>query len=396
MPDRIGVAVVGCGFFAQNHLNAWRDLAKDGVDLIAVCDIDAEKAKAAAKNFNVPRWYTDLDELLKKEKPGLIDIVTRVETHREQVLKTVAKGIPTVVQKPFGFNLADCRAMTLAAKKAGVFLAVHENFRFQAPLRRITELLRQGVIGTPSWGRVSFRTDYDIYKGQPYLLNETRFVINDLGVHVCDLARAFLGEVEHVTCETQRRNPKAKGEDTATMMMKHLNGAVSMVECTYGAHRLPDIFPQSLIELEGPKGSIILYKNFDIEIMVDGKITEEHADAEVLPWAARPWHIIQESVLATNAHILKSLRAGKPADVSAEDNFKTFACCEAAYKSAASGRAEALEPLMVKGARAKPKARPKAKAKGKPLPKRSAKKVTKKTAKKTAARGSRSKVRRRR
>src|SRR4051812_41082965 len=375
MPEKIGVAVVGCGFFAQNHLNAWRDLAKDGVELIAVCDIDAEKAKAAAKNFNVPHWYTDLDALLAKEKPGLIDIVTRVETHREQVLKTIAKGIPTIVQKPFGFDLGDCRAMTLAAKKVGVFLAVHENFRFQAPLRRITELLRKGVIGTPSWGRVSFRTDYDIYTGQPYLLNETRFVINDLGVHVCDLARAFLGEVEHVTCETQRRNPKAKGEDTATMMMKHVNGAVSMVECTYGAHRLPDIFPQTLIELEGPKGAILLYKNFDLEIMVDGKITKEHADAEVLPWAARPWHIIQESVLATNAHILKALRSGKPADVSAEDNFKTFACCEAAYKSASSGKAVKLEPLQPRG-----------KAKSRPQPKRSAKKTVKKVAKKTAGR----------
>jgi predicted dehydrogenase len=396
MADKIGVAVVGCGFFAQNHLNAWRDLASDGVELIAVCDIDAEKAKAAAKNFNVPRWYTDFDALLAKEKPGLIDIVTRVETHKEQVLKTIAKGIPTVVQKPFGFDLGDCRAMTLAAKKAGVFLSVHENFRFQAPLRRITELLRQGVIGTPSWGRVSFRTDYDIYTGQPYLLNETRFVINDLGVHVCDLARAFLGEVEHVTCETQRRNPKAKGEDTATMMMKHTNGAVSMVECTYGAHRVPDIFPQTLIELEGPKGSILLYKNFDLEIAVNGKITEEHADAEVLHWAARPWHIIQESVLATNTHILKALRSGKPADVSAEDNFKTFACCEAAYKSAASGKAVALEPLQDRSqARAKPKSRPKAKprakAKSRPLPKRSAKKTAKKAAKKTAARRGRSK-----
>src|SRR5262249_27017557 len=228
----------------------------------------------------------------------------------------IAKRIPTIVQKPFGFDLGDCRAMTLAAKKAGVFLAVHENFRFQAPLRRITELLRDGTIGTPSWGRGSFRTDYDIYKGQPYLLKETRFVINDLGVHVCDLARAFLGEVEHVSCETQRRNPKAKGEDTATMMMKHSNGAVSMVECTYGAHLVPDIFPQTLIELEGPKGSILLHADFALEIAVEGKVTHEHADAKVPAWGARPWHIIQESVVETCAHILKALRSGKPADIS--------------------------------------------------------------------------------
>ena len=351
MADRIGVAVVGCGFFAQNHLNAWRDLTKEGVDLIAVCDIDAEKAKAAAKHFNVPKWYTDLDELLAKEKPGLIDIVTRVESHKEQVLKTVAKRIPTIVQKPFGFDLAECRAMTLAAKKVRTFLAVHENFRFEAPMRRITELLRQGVIGQPTWGRVSFRTDYDIYKGQPYLLKETRFVISDLGVHVCDLARAFLGEVEHLSCETQRRNPKARGEDTATMMMKHKNGAVSMVECTYGAHRVPDIFPQTIIELEGTKGSILLHANFDLEIAVEGKVTKEHVDAEVLPWAARPWHIIQESVYATNLHMLNALRSRKAADVSAEDNFKTFACVEAAYKSAESGKP--VKPQALQSAKPK-------------------------------------------
>jgi predicted dehydrogenase len=345
MADRIGVAVVGCGFFAQNHLHAWQDLGKDGVDLVAVCDIDGAKAKAAAETFKVPHWYTDLDEMLAKEKIGLIDIVTRVETHKEQVLKTVAKGIPTIVQKPFAPHLGDCRDMVLAAKKAGVFFAVHENFRFQAPLRRISELLRQGVIGEPSWGRVSFRTDYDIYKGQPYLLNEERFVISDIGVHVCDLARAYLGEVTHLTCETQRRNPRARGEDTATMMMKHTNGAVSVVEMTYGAHRIPDIFPQTLIELEGPKGSLLMHANFDLEIHVDGKITKENADAVVLPWAARPWHVIQESVLATNAHILARLRAGKNADVSGEDNFKTFALCEAAYSAAESGKSVKPEAL---------------------------------------------------
>jgi predicted dehydrogenase len=164
-------------------------------------------------------------------------------------------------------------------------------------------------------------------------------VISDLGVHVCDLARAFLGEVEHVSAETQRRNPKAKGEDTATMMLKHRNGAVSMAECTYGAHRLPDIFPQSIIELEGTKGSILLHANFDLEIAVNGKVTHENRDAEVLPWAERPWHIIQESVYATCAHILSAFKAGKPADVSAEDNLKTFAVCEAAYEAAETGKA---------------------------------------------------------
>ena len=37
MPGRIRLGLIGCGFFAQNHLNAWKDLAPEGVDLVAVC-----------------------------------------------------------------------------------------------------------------------------------------------------------------------------------------------------------------------------------------------------------------------------------------------------------------------------------------------------------------------
>ena len=77
MADPVGVAVVGCGFFAQNHLHAWQDLGRQGAELIAVCDIDAEKAKAAAAKFNVPRWYACLEDLLAGERLDLIDIVTQ-------------------------------------------------------------------------------------------------------------------------------------------------------------------------------------------------------------------------------------------------------------------------------------------------------------------------------
>ena len=50
------VAVIGCGFFAQNHLNGWRDLAAEGVELVAVCEIDPKKAEEAAQTFGVPRF----------------------------------------------------------------------------------------------------------------------------------------------------------------------------------------------------------------------------------------------------------------------------------------------------------------------------------------------------
>ena len=136
MPERIAVAVVGCGFFARNHLHSWQDLAPQGVDLVAVCDVDPAKAAAAAKTFGVPRWYTDSDKMLRAENPGLVDIVTRMETHRALVERAIAQRVPTIVQKPFGPDLTACLAMVEAARAAGVFLAVDENFRFQAQIRR--------------------------------------------------------------------------------------------------------------------------------------------------------------------------------------------------------------------------------------------------------------------
>jgi D-apiose dehydrogenase len=337
--ERTALGVIGCGFFAQNHLHAWTDLAVKGVEIVAVCDIDEAKARAAANKFGVRNWYKYSETMFRNEKLDLVDIVTRVETHRDVVEQAIRHRVPTIVQKPFGPDLTACRAMADDAERADVFLAVHENFRFQVPMRRITELLRGGAIGAPSWGRISFRTGYDIYKGQPYLAKEERFVLIDLGVHVLDLARVLMGEVEHLSAELQRRNPNVAGEDTATMLLKHTSGAVSTVECTYESRRLPDLFPETLLEIEGPRGAIILKPSSVLDVTVDGQTTTYDVDAPVLKWAERPWHIIQESVLATCDHILEALRAGRSADTAASDNVRTFGLVEAAYESAASGRA---------------------------------------------------------
>ncbi len=341
MADRIALGMIGCGFFAQNHLNAWNDLKAEGVDIVAVCDIDVDKARAAAETFGVPRWYTDAATMFREQKLGLVDIATQMNSHLHLVKLALSHRVPTIIQKPFGQNIAEVREMVAAAKAANTFLAVHENFRFQKPLRRIAEVVRSGAIGTPTWARVSFRTGYDIYAGQPYLAEQERFVLIDLGVHVLDVARVLLGEVEHSTAELQRRNPNAKGEDTATMLLRHTSGAVSVVECTYGSRRLPESFPETLIEVEGDKGAIVSRIGSKVEITTNGRMMVDDEDPEVLPWAERPWHVAQESVLATNRHMLEAVRAGRPAATSAEDNLKTFALVEAAYLAAGKVKPEA-------------------------------------------------------
>jgi predicted dehydrogenase len=76
MAKAIRIGVIGCGFYAQNHLHAWKELATDGAVLAAVCDVDAGKAGAAGRAFGVP-FYTDAATLLASEKLDAVDIVTR-------------------------------------------------------------------------------------------------------------------------------------------------------------------------------------------------------------------------------------------------------------------------------------------------------------------------------
>jgi predicted dehydrogenase len=64
--ERTTVGVIGCGFFAQNHLHAWTDLRSKGVEIVAVCDVDEAKARATADKFGVKHWYRDAEAMLRE------------------------------------------------------------------------------------------------------------------------------------------------------------------------------------------------------------------------------------------------------------------------------------------------------------------------------------------
>lgn len=337
MAARFRACLIGCGFFAANHLHAWRDIAE--VELVGVCDLDAAKAEAAAARFGSPRWFTDAEAMLGKLRPDFVDIVTTMPSHRALVELAARHRVPTIVQKPLAPTLADGVAMVEACERAGVPLMVHENFRFQSPMRQVKRVLEAGTIGEVTWARLSWRTGYDVYAGQPYLATEQRFILLDLGIHVLDLARFLLGEVSRLACETQSVRPGIAGEDMATLLLRHASGAVSVVDCTYQAKRDPDPFPETLLEIEGTSGSLTLSPGLELKVTCDGRTTARSLRTPLLPWTSEPWHVAQESVLNAQRHWVACLEAGREPETSGRDNLKTYALVEAAYQSAAEGRA---------------------------------------------------------
>jgi D-apiose dehydrogenase len=337
-------ALIGCGFFAINHLHGWRD-AK-GAQIVAICDRSEERLKIAGDQFEIAARYTDAAQMLANEKLDFVDIATTAPSHRMLAEMAAGLGLAVICQKPLAPRLDDAKAIVDACSKADVPLMVHENFRWQSPIQKVKRVLETGTIGEVFWGRVSFRSSYDVFSGQPYLAEGERFIVEDLGIHALDIARFLFGDANAVSAVIKRVNPKIKGEDVATILLDHGDGVASVVDCSYATQGEQELFPQTLLEIDGGKGSLRLNANYQLTVTTSGRTTQTDASPPLLPWASRPWHNIQESVALIEQHWVDCLGEGREPQTSGRDNLKTFALVEAVYQSAAQARMVSLSELL--------------------------------------------------
>jgi predicted dehydrogenase len=330
------VGVIGCGFFAQNHLHAWRDI--EGVDVVALCDNDQSNLFATSKEFKIRRQFTDAVELFKYGQFDIVDIATTAPSHRSLVEMAAQHTKHIICQKPFAESVKDARAMVGAVEATGKTLMVHENFRWQSAVRAVIEELRKGTIGEPFFGRVSFRSGFDVFSGQPYLAEGERFIIEDLGIHILDIARALFGDVARISATKRRINPSIRGEDVATMFLEHTGGATCIVDCSYATRRQIEAFPETVIEVDGNKGTISLDLGYKMTVQANGQSEIRDLSPPLLPWASKPWHNIQESVRTIQEHFINCLHEGCEPETSGHDNLQTLSLVEAAYLSASEHR----------------------------------------------------------
>src|SRR5690349_15738788 len=92
-------AVIGCGFFAVNQLNAWAEI--EGAEIVAICDRDPARLSLIGDQFGIAARYTDAAELLAAGGLDFVDIATTVQSHRHLVELAAAHRVPVICQKPF-------------------------------------------------------------------------------------------------------------------------------------------------------------------------------------------------------------------------------------------------------------------------------------------------------
>jgi D-apiose dehydrogenase len=328
-------AIVGTGFWARYQLAAWRELG--GAECVALCDRARAKAERLAAEFGVPAVYDDAEEMLRRERPDFLDVITDAATHAHFVRLAAAHRVAVICQKPMAPTYEEAAGLVKLCREAGVPFFVHENWRWQTPLRCLKSELDAGKAGRPFRARLTFCSSFPVFDNQPALKELDEFIIADLGTHLLDAARFLFGEAESLYCQTHRVRRDIRGEDVATVVMR-MGGATVTCEMSYASRLERDHFPETLALVEGGRGSIELCPDHWIRTTTEaGTHARRHAPPRYA-WADPAYDLVQASMVPCNADLLAALSTGNGAETGAEDNLKTVRLVAAAYESARTNR----------------------------------------------------------
>ena len=320
------VGLLGLGYFAQFHREAWGRI--DGATLLATAD--ADPAKGAD--------HADLDGLLAADI-DVLDIATPPPTHAEAIRTALPHGLRAIIcQKPFCTSLDEARVVIAEAKAAGTPLIVHENFRFQPWFRAMKAALDAGQVGRPL--NLTFRLRTGDGQGasaylarQPYFREMPRFLIHETGVHYLDTFRYLMGPPDGIYADLRRLNPGIRGEDAGHVLLDYGSGARALLD----ANRLLDFdtdAPRRTFGeawLEGEAGTLALTGDGALRLRPHGS-----RDQETL-LGARDWDgFAGDSVHAFQAHVVTAMSGGGAIETGACDYLDALDLVERAYASFAA------------------------------------------------------------
>ena len=244
MGGMIRVGLVGTGGMAHAHAHTFARMR--GCKLVAVADVDRDRAQAFADRFGISEVYTSQADLLKGSDVDAISNVTPDSWHAPLTLEAIAAGKHVMCEKPLATNYKDARRMADAARKAGVVHIVNFSYRNSAALQRAHRMVQRGDLGRPLhfeasylqswlstmvWGnwRTSTHWLWRLSTG-----HGSKGVLGDLGVHILDMVAYPLGPFKSVSCRL-KTFPKAPGDRVAEYTMDANDSAVITAEMQNGA-----------------------------------------------------------------------------------------------------------------------------------------------------------------
>ena len=233
MSDKLKVGIIGCGKVTGIHAAALKAMTK--AEFTAIFSRDEKKSKEYAHKYCV-NAYTNVTEMVTKEKLDMVTVCTPHPAHRAVTIEALRAGANVLIEKPMASSLGDCDAMLSASRETGKKIGIISQRRFYSPCLRLKKAIDSGKIGKPALGTVfmfGWRNE-DYYKSDPWRgkwKEEGGGVLVNQAPHQLDLLQWFMGsEIDEIYGIWKNINhPYIEVEDTALAILKFKNGAIGNI-----------------------------------------------------------------------------------------------------------------------------------------------------------------------
>jgi len=326
-PLRVGL--VGLGRLGRVYA---RDLARliPETQLTAVADTAPDLARTVAREFGVPRSYTDPLALLDDRSVDAVVVVTPTHTHSEIVVAALNRGKPTFCEKPPALNLDEALAMQAATVQTGVPLQIGFMRRYDAGYAAAKRQIADGAIGNVVVFKSSSRDPFppSVEYANP---RSSGGLIVDMGIHDIDLARFFMGEVRtaHAIGGTLAYPELgAVGDiDNAIVTLVFEDGRLGVIDLTRNGIYGYDI----TTELLGTAGTLRIgyLRETPLFVMTKGGVTHD-----TVPYFMERF---EKAYVTQLQDFARAILAGRAPAVTIDDGIKALSICLAATKSRETG-----------------------------------------------------------
>lgn len=252
---RLKLGVIGVGRIAMAHVNAAMDL-KDQIELIAIADIRADRAKEIAEEFGVINVYSDYHDLLADREIEAVIVCLPNHLHHPVCRDAARAKKHIMVEKPMAMNLKEADEMIEEARTHGVTLMVGQSRRFSDAMKEIFKRLDE--IGSPFRIGINFLVSFPQPPTDWWKTSEKAggLVILLQGSHSVDTILWLLKKTPSTVFSISgRQNPLWEGEDEADIMLGFESGELATVHLSLSTS--PYLHEAIIV---GPKGTIRLFE----------------------------------------------------------------------------------------------------------------------------------------
>jgi len=234
---KIKFALIGCGRIAQRHAEHIDNFG----ELVAVCDIIANKADTLAEKYGA-RSYYKIEELLQNEKEvQVISICSPNGLHASHTIAALNAGYHVLCEKPLAISVYDCGEMIKAAERANKRIFAIKQNRFNPPIEAVKNAIDDGKLGkiysiqlNCFWNRNNYYYE-NSWKGTKSLDGGTLYTQFS---HFIDLLYWMIGDMKNV--KAYMNNYAHQGiiefEDTGVVIVEFYNGAIGTINYTVNSY----------------------------------------------------------------------------------------------------------------------------------------------------------------